>query len=217
MWVIDPSVSNAEDQGVEEILREWSGSHRLFRPALDRGDGPDPSTGYETDGIVLMGSAASVYDEHEWLAPLAAWLRPLLRGEPRIPLLGLCFGHQMIAHVGRGKIGYVSDDRSKVVGVEETCLDQGRLLPGRHRLRVVVSHREEVKPAPPDFTVSARRTHAPIDGLEHRELPIFSFQFHAEAREEFAARAGVDLSEIDARLRNDSLRVLSAFRDRVRG
>ncbi len=215
LWIIDPSRFHPEGQGVEQILAEWPGTSRLFRPALVPGDGPGPDTGYETDGIVLMGSASSVYDEDPWIAPLAGWLGPLLRGVPRIPLLGLCFGHQLIAHLAGGRVGFVAPDRSKIVGVERTRMAGGRLLPGEQTLHVVASHCEEVKRAPPGYVVTARRPNAPIDGLEHRDLPVFSFQFHPEAREEFATRCGIDLRRIDDRLRADSQRLLSAFRSRV--
>ena len=59
LWVIDPSLRRPEDQGVREVLAGWSGSHRLFRPARD-GDGPGPETGYDAQGVVLLGSMASV-------------------------------------------------------------------------------------------------------------------------------------------------------------
>ena len=94
-------------------------------------------------------------------------------------------------------------------------LEGGRLLPGRHALRVVVSHREEVKRLPRGFRSVARRRGVAIDGMEHDTLPVFSFQFHPEAGEEFAGRAGLDLREIDDRLREDSRRLLGAFRRRV--
>ena len=75
----------------------------------------------------------------------------------------------------------------------------------------VVSHREEVKQEPPGYAVTARRPHARIDGLEHRELPVFSYQFHPEAREEFAQRGGIETARIDDRLRSDSRSVIRAF------
>jgi GMP synthase-like glutamine amidotransferase len=211
LWVVDPSLHQAEEQGVAEVLRDWPGVSRVFQPGLVRGDGPGPDTGHDAEGVVLMGSAASVYDGHDWLPPLAAWLRPVVRGDVRLPLLGICFGHQMIAHLANGRVDWLDADRHKLLGVETTRLAGGRLLPGEHRLRVVVSHREEVKRLPPGYRVTAARDGAAIDGLEHERLPVFSFQFHPEAREEFARRAGLEPTAIDDRVREDGRRVLSAF------
>ena len=215
LWVVDPSAKRPEEQGVAAILRGWPGESRLFRPALRPGDGPEPASGWEADGFVLMGSAASVYDRLPWLGPLSDWLRPLLTGEVEAPLLGICFGHQLIAHVAGGEVGFLNEDRAKRLGVEQSRFEGSRLLPGRHSLRVVVSHREEVSRLPDGFRRVARRPGVALDGMEHSRLPVFSFQFHPEAREEFAGHVGVDAAEIDDRLREDSRKLLGAFRDLV--
>ena len=101
------------------------------------------------------------------------------------------------------------------MGVEISELEGGRLLPGRHELRVVVSHREEVKRLAQGFRPVARRRGVAVDGMEHEALPVFSFQFHPEAGEEFAGHVGLDLREIDDRQRADSRKLLTAFRDRA--
>jgi GMP synthase (glutamine-hydrolysing) len=213
LWIVDPSIHQPEEQGVAEIAREWSGTYRVFEPGRVRGAGPTPDVGYDADAVVLMGSAASVYDTDDWLAALAAWLRPVLRGQPELPLLGICFGHQLVAHLAGGSVDWIRPDHAKRVGVEPTRLAGCRLVPGEHWLQVVVSHREEVKSAPDGYRVIADRAGSAIDGLEHRSLPIFSFQFHPEAREEFARRTGLDAARIDDRVREDGRRVLRAFLD----
>jgi GMP synthase (glutamine-hydrolysing) len=215
LWVIDPSIHHAEDQGVAQVLRGWSGPSRVFRPSLEPGDGPRVGDGYAAAGVVLLGSGASVHDDLPWLRELAAWLRPLLDGSRELPLLGICFGHQLIAHMAGAEIGDLRGDGSKVVGARETQVAGWTLLPGRHDLKVVVSHREEVKTVPAGYRVIARRAGVPLDGLEHERLPVSSFQFHPEARDEFAIRQGLAASLIDARLVEDSDRVLEAFRRRV--
>lgn len=211
LWIIDPSKIHSENQGVEEIRRGWSGESRLFRPALD-GDGPGPADGHGCDAVVLMGSAASVYEDLPWLAELRAWLRPIVDGEKPVPLLGICFGHQLIAEMAGARIDWLETSREKRVGVERTEVRGSRLLPEDADLRVVVSHRETVVDAPNGYRVTARRPGVPLDGLEHESLNVFSYQFHPEARDEFATRNGIDAREIDATLIADSRRVLDAFR-----
>jgi len=210
LWVIDSALHLPEEQGAEEIRSRWSGESRLLRPVLS-GDGPDSSTGYEFDALVLMGSAASVYDTTEWLTSLRDWLRPVLTGEVVRPVLGICFGHQLIGEMAGAKVEFLEPSKDKRVGVELTRFEGSRLLPEATDLRVVVSHREAVVETPENYLVTASRPGVQVDGLEHESLPVFSYQFHPEAREEFAGRAGIDESEIDDRLRADSRLVLDAF------
>ncbi len=215
LWVVDPSVHRAEDQGVSEVLAGWPGTARLFRPGLSAGDGPSPVLGYETDAIVLLGSAASVYDPDRWIVDLADWLRPIVTGSIHIPLLGICFGHQLVGHVAGGRVGWLRPDRSKSKGVRVTRFAASRLLPGEPELRVVVSHREELQDLPTGFYGVARRHASALDAIEHVELELFGVQFHPEARDEFARSASIDPTEIDARVIADGRRLLAAFQSRA--
>jgi GMP synthase (glutamine-hydrolysing) len=208
LWVVDPSVATAEDQGVAEVLRDWAGASRVFQPVLRPGDLPPD---HAADGVVVLGSSASVHDDRPWITALADWLRPVVAGEIEMPVLGICFGHQLLAHVAGAPVGYLRPDRSKSLGVETTLVEGSRLLPGRHELRTVVSHRECVERVPVGFRVIATRAASALDGLEHERLPLHSFQFHPEAREEFAERTGIEASAIDDRLRSDGRRLLRAF------
>lgn len=215
LWVIDPSVSVPETEGVKEIVGDWPGEYRLFQPALIPGDGPAPGDGHETDGVIVMGSGSSVYDDSPWIASLSEWLRPLVAGDLSLPLLGICFGHQLVAHLAGAAVGFLSPGHEKQVGIETSTLDGGSLRPGLHEMPVVVSHREVVSECPNGYRVVAKRPSTAIDGLEHSRGSVFTFQFHPEARGEFAVRAGIDPSRIDEQLRRENRRLLAAFRDRV--
>jgi GMP synthase (glutamine-hydrolysing) len=215
LWIVDPSVHQGEDQGVATIVDGWPGRARVFRPGLVPGDGPTARDGHGADGVVVMGSAASVHDRLPWIESLGAWLRPLLDGTRPTPLLGICFGHQLVAHLAGAQVEYTDSQRTKNAGVETTRITGGSLLPVGGELRVIVSHRERVAAAPAGYSVVASRPAALVDGLEHERLPVFTFQFHPEAREEFALRADIDPALVDARVREDGRRVLEAFRRRV--
>ena len=78
-----------------------------------------------------------------------------------------------------------------------------------------MSHREETRTPPAGYRIVARRPPVAVDGLEHETLPVFSFQFHPEARDEFAGHAGIPAALIDHRVRADGRRLLGAFRDWV--
>lgn len=209
LLVIDPSMDRPETEGVAGIAARWPGESVVREPAL-RGDGPTPGTGHDLAGVVLLGSRASVYDDLPWAAALSEWLRPILTGETPVPLLGVCYGHQLLAHLLGGEVAFMTGDHAKRVGVEVSEVRGSRLLPDAD-LRVVVSHREIVTRLPPTCRAMARRPGVDVDGFEHADLPIFGVQFHPEARGEFAGRAGIPLVEIDARLERDSGRVIDAF------
>ena len=211
LLVIDPSVAYPEDEGVAQVLSGWPAASLVLQPALKPGDGPGPGFGYGFDAVVVLGSRASVHDDLPWLEALGAWLDPVLRGRELLPVLGICFGHQLIAHRAGGEVGLIRPDGAKEVGLRETVLDGSRLLPGRRGLRVVVSHREEVKKAPPGYRVVAKRQGVDVDGMEHETLPIFGFQFHPEARDEFLSSQGLDPSCMDDAMRADCQRLLAAF------
>lgn len=216
LLIIDPSAESPETEGVREAAGDWPGEVQVLTPVLNRSEMPRPEDGYRFDGVILLGSSVSVHDPLPWIRELSTWVRPILEGTHAIPLLGVCFGHQLIAHLSGGQVGFLQEDRSKRVGVEETTPADGRLLPDMEKLRVVVSHRETVEEVPGGYKITASRPGVAIDALEHKSLPVFSCQFHPEARLEFAARAGIDANEIDGVLRLQSGALLGAFRSLCR-
>ncbi|MDH3629443.1 MAG: gamma-glutamyl-gamma-aminobutyrate hydrolase family protein [Acidobacteriota bacterium] len=216
LWVVDPSVNSPETEGVQQILENWDGRSRLFQPALNRGEGPAPGDGYDVAGIVLMGSGVSVHDSLGWQDRLSEWARPIVEGRIRRPLLGICYGHQLIAHLAGGVVADLSDTGDKRVAIEESQIVSDGLLDEGESLRVVVSHREHVVREPEGWKITARREGVPVDGLEDPARPTYSYQFHPEARHEFTRRAGLPDEAVDERLRVDGRRLLEAFRQRVR-
>jgi GMP synthase-like glutamine amidotransferase len=215
LLIVDPAMTAPETQGAREIARGWEGEVRVLQPCLRPGDGPCAGDGYDADAVVIMGSRASARDDHPWLRDLARWLAPLVDGSVERPLLGICFGHQLIARLAGGTVGFVHEDGRKESGFRDTELSGGRLLPGRHVLRVVASHFETVHALPRDYARTACRPHVAVDGFEHRTRPVFGWQFHPEAREGFALKCDLDPEGIDDQLRDDSRLILEAFRDFV--
>ena len=193
LWVIDPSTHVAEGEGVGEFAALWTGEVRVFRPALEPEDFLG-GRGYDCAGIVVLGSRASVHDSLDWLDDLKAWMSPLVNGEVTRPLLGVCFGHQLLAHLGGGTVGFLRDDESKLVSVETTTIAESGFFPAGGSFQVVCSHRERVHKVSPDvYKVTGHRREVPVDVIEHQSLPILGVQFHPEARMQFAAHCGLDL------------------------
>jgi GMP synthase (glutamine-hydrolysing) len=124
-------------------------------------------------GIILSGGPMSVNDEG---APhlnthIFDW---------DVPILGVCYGLQILAHTavpnsvekadhrefGRARLNI--DDRSDIFkGFDSTCL-------------VWMSHGDHLKILPPDYSIIAHTGNAPIAALRHKHKPIFGVQFHPE-------------------------------------
>src|SRR5690606_10668154 len=154
------------------------------------------------------------HDEFDWLDGLSHWLRPIVEGQRRLPLFGICFGHQLIAHLAGGTVGYLRPDHTKLLGFETSTLTT-RLFDEPREVRAIVSHREEVKTVPAGFNVVGHRPNSTLDSLEHETLPIYSVQFHPEARDRFATRVGLPLEGIDEQLLTQSRGLLTAFQREV--
>lgn len=68
--------------------------------AEGEGPAPDPAP---FSGIVMTGSHAMVTDREPWSEAAAVWLNEVLERE--IPFLGICYGHQLLAHARGGRVG----------------------------------------------------------------------------------------------------------------
>jgi GMP synthase (glutamine-hydrolysing) len=137
------------------------------------GDIPD---GFGFDGAVITGSRASVYWEEAWIDDLRAWVR---EADGRLPLFGVCFGHQILADalggtvegMGDYEIGYREIERLEREG-------ESPLLSGVDRRFVAfTTHSDEVTELPPGATALAetdRSVHA------FQRDASYGVQFHPE-------------------------------------
>jgi len=123
-------------------------------------------------GLILSGGPASVYSEG------APELRAELL-ELGIPVLGICYGMQLLAHALGGKVeGAESGEFGRSALTVHT---QGRLLAGLPRDQSCwMSHRDTVYEPPAGFTALASSTQSPVAALENVERGIYGIQFHPE-------------------------------------
>lgn len=135
-------------------------------------------------GIIVLGSASSVNDAEPWQLAMNAWLKPRL--DAGIPTIGICYGHQLLAHLFGGKVDFVYPDRRKHSGFRKIQL-QGNRLWNNQPLEgaLAVSHNEAVLECPPDFEVIGTSPEIAIEAIAHRKLPIWGFQPHPESTEAF--------------------------------
>ena len=130
-------------------------------------------------GIILSGSHASVYEESTDKAPKAVF-------ELGIPVLGICYGMQTMAHQlgGRVQSGHQREfGHADVVAHGHTALLEGiqdYVREGESLLQVWMSHGDKVTELPPGFKPMASTASCPIAAMADEERRFYGLQFHPE-------------------------------------
>ncbi len=131
-------------------------------------------------GIILSGSHASTYEDHQLRAPQAVW-------DLGVPVLGICYGMQTMAVQLGGKVSW-SDHRefgyAEVRAHGHTPLLDGvedfRTAEGHGMLKVWMSHGDKVTELPPGFKLMASTPSCPIAGMADVARGYYAVQFHPE-------------------------------------
>jgi GMP synthase (glutamine-hydrolysing) len=124
----------------------------------------------EAKGIILSGGAASVFD------PTSPTCDPTIFSLG-IPILGICYGHQLIAHTLGGK---VSPGEKGEYGITKATAVASALFSENKKEQVWMNHRDIVSILPEGFTITAKTAHSKIAAYENTEKKIFGVQFHPE-------------------------------------
>ncbi len=122
--------------------------------------------------LILSGGPASVYAED------AYELDPEIL-ELGIPTLGICYGHQLMAHALGGSVA--ANDVAEFGRAELRIADGSVLFKELPDQQVVwMSHRDAVAEPPPGFTVTAGTADSPVAAMEDPARGLYGVQFHPE-------------------------------------
>jgi len=148
---------------------------------FDVQSGELPSDPAVHHAYLITGSPAGVYDPLPWIAPLCAFIRAA-RGSR---MVGICFGHQVMAealggHVEKSDKGWGAGlQQYSIVGTEPWLDSSGTIA-------VPASHQDQVVVQPPHTEILATSPFTPYAGLAWTDRPAISFQFHPEFSPDFA-------------------------------
>jgi GMP synthase (glutamine-hydrolysing) len=128
---------------------------------------------WEPRGIVLSGGPSSVYDPD--VPHVQAGVLDL-----DVPILGICYGMQLIAHLRGGKVihGRREYGRAEMKVAQPGALFAG-FKPGE-AVTVWASHGDHVNEAPPGFRAIAATETLPVAAFQAQDRPVFGVQFHPE-------------------------------------
>ena len=133
------------------------------------------------DAFLITGSPAGVYDPLPWIAPL----QQFIRGAGEATMVGICFGHQVMAealggHVEKSDKGWGAGLHRYEIVHREPWMD------GAGEIAAPASHQDQVVTQPPNSEVTLRSPFTQYAGLAWTDRPAISFQFHPEFSPAFA-------------------------------
>jgi len=140
-------------------------------------------------GIILSGSHASTYEEHDLRAPQAVW-------DLGVPVLGICYGMFTMTVQQGGKVeasahrefGYAevrAHGHTKLLeGIQDFATPEGHGM-----LKVWMSHGDKVTELPPGFKLMASTPSCPVAGMADEARGYYAVQFHPEVTHTVQGRA----------------------------
>jgi GMP synthase (glutamine-hydrolysing) len=151
-----------EEGGAEVLSSEWAEvSARKFDAC---------------DGVVLSGSP-EMLSESKTQAKYEAEARAVRESD--VPVLGICFGHQLMAHAFGAK---VVRDKEPVLGMVKTkVVKEDPLFSGLPRSMMLLESRYEVVASLPEgFSLLAKSATSAIAAMRHNRRLLYGVQFHPE-------------------------------------
>ncbi len=144
--------------------------------------GEFPASINECDGWLITGSRHGVYEKTDWMQRLEDFVRQLATSEA--PLVGICFGHQIIAQALGGEV--VKSDKGWGIGLHSYRLEQeySWMQQTPAQVGIYAFHQDQVVKCPPGAQVFASSDFCPIAGLSYGES-IISLQAHPEFEAEY--------------------------------
>ena len=198
------------------------GGARAITHDAQAGEPPPPLS--SVAGIVITGSHAMVSDREPWSEALVPWLRDAVAAQ--VPMLGICYGHQLLAHALGGEVAHHPDGveigtvqvRLHATAREDPLLGQ---LPAAFNAQAV--HWQSVRRLPPQAVLLACSAHENHHAFRvgrnawgvqfHPEFSAGALRAYLDGMGPTLAREGLDAAQISAELKDtpEAASVLGRF------
>lgn len=145
-------------------------------------EGALPDSPAACDGYLISGSRHHVYDDTPWVRALADFVRQFANSDRRV--VGICFGHQMIAHALGGRV-----ERAKVgwgLGIEPSMVFEthGWIEPHLESYNLITLHQDQVIELPEEFHRVAGSNFCP-EAMISDNRNFLGIQGHPEFSKEY--------------------------------
>ena len=144
--------------------------------------GEMPDSIYDCEAWLITGSRHGVYENLDWMLEMQGFIRKLY--EAQIPLIGICFGHQIVAQALGGEV--VKSDKGWGVGVASYQIDRPTnwMKQAPDQIRIYAFHQDQVVELPTNAEVFLSSEFCPYAGLGYGDS-IITIQAHPEFEEEY--------------------------------
>ncbi len=140
----------------------------------------------KVSGVILSGGPSSVYEEGAPFLPEALLHAHRERG---LPILGICYGLQLIVHSLGGRVS-PAERREYGPAILEANESPRSSFLSPEKKRVWMSHGDRVEELPEGFVSIGYTADAPLAAIAHESQPLFGLQFHPEVTH---SEGGADL------------------------
>ncbi len=177
-----PAPLEAQFGSYPDMFQRLLGRDAYDYEVFDVAAGETPASAEACDAYLVTGSSAGVYEAEPWIADLIAFLRAA-RG--RAGLVGVCFGHQVMAEAFGGQV--VKSPKGWGVGLHAyTLMEPVPVLASQTRLAAPASHQDQVVVLPPGARVLGASDFTPYGMLAYDDQPAISIQLHPEFEPDYA-------------------------------
>lgn len=152
---------------------------------------PDLEKSFHAVIIGGTGDYSVVHDRPAFFQPLLDYVKYLT--DKGFPILGLCYGHQILAQALGGKVEELPHEKSETGTYLMTLTEEGRKDPVfdgiASSFTAQEGHHDAVTEMPPEFIRLAESENCRCQAMRHTSKPIYAFQFHPElTREDLLTR-----------------------------
>ena len=166
-----------EDMGdYDEMFEKLLAGHGLSFETYPVVDGVFPDSVEDCDGWLITGSKHGAYEDHDWIPPLEEFIRDAR--DAHRPLVGICFGHQIVAQALGGKVEKVA--RGWSVGRTGYEIEGTPLM-------LNAWHQDQVTELPREAEVIGHNDFCPYAALRYGD-DIWTVQPHPEFTGDYVAQ-----------------------------
>ncbi|MCC5888585.1 MAG: GMP synthase [Gammaproteobacteria bacterium] len=170
-----------------QLLRDAARAAGMPEPVFHDYDvqhGHYPAEVGECDGYVITGSRDSVYDDHPWIAELSDFVLKL--HQRRHKLIGICFGHQLIAQALGGETRAAAGGWAVGVHASRVTAAPAWMCPQQEQFALLSSHQDQVMRLPEGAALLAENDFCPNAAFTIGDH-ILAIQGHPEFAKPYSA------------------------------